>query len=33
VHSQTWLRLIDMRGYANVLYDMADGEPRPNRLP
>lgn len=27
-HGHTWLRLIDIRGYQNVLFDMADGEPR-----
>jgi uroporphyrinogen decarboxylase len=27
-HNHTWLRLVDIRGYANVLYDMADAEPR-----
>jgi hypothetical protein len=31
-HNHTWLRLIDIRGYANALYDMADGEPRLDRL-
>jgi hypothetical protein len=31
-HNHTWLRLIDIRGYENVLYDMADGEPRLRRL-
>ncbi|MBN1835212.1 MAG: hypothetical protein JW820_05125 [Spirochaetales bacterium] len=31
-HNHTWLRLIDIRGYANVLYDMTDGEPRLLRL-
>jgi uroporphyrinogen-III decarboxylase len=31
-HNHTWLRLVDIRGYANVLYDMADGEPRLERL-
>jgi uroporphyrinogen decarboxylase len=31
-HNHTWLRLVDIRGYANVLYDMADGEPRLPRL-
>ncbi len=27
-HNHTWLKLIDIRGYQNVLFDMADGEPR-----
>ena len=27
-HNHTWLRLIDIRGYQNILFDMADGEPR-----
>jgi len=27
-HNHTWLKLIDMRGYQNVLVDMMDGEPR-----
>ena len=31
-HNHTWLRLVDIRGYTNVLYDMADGEPRLGRL-
>jgi hypothetical protein len=31
-HNHTWLRLIDMRGYQNVLMDMADREPRLLRL-
>ena len=31
-HNHTWLRLVDIRGYANVLYDMTDGEPRLLRL-
>jgi len=31
-HNHTWLRLIDIRGYANVLFDMADREPRLGRL-
>jgi uroporphyrinogen decarboxylase len=31
-HNHTWLRLVDIRGYANVLYDMADAEPRLSRL-
>jgi len=31
-HNHTWLRLTDIRGYANVLFDMADDEPRLRRL-
>jgi uroporphyrinogen decarboxylase len=31
-HNHTWLRLVDIRGYTNVLYDMADQEPRLQRL-
>jgi hypothetical protein len=31
-HNHTWLRLIDIRGYENVLFDMADGEPRLRQL-
>lgn len=31
-HGHTFLKLIDIRGYENVLYDMADDEPRLNRL-
>lgn len=31
-HNHTWLRLIDIRGYENVLFDMADREPRLLRL-
>ena len=27
-HNHTWLRLTDLRGYENVLFDMADDEPR-----
>ena len=27
-HNHTWLKLTDIRGYQNVLFDMADGEPR-----
>ena len=27
-HNHTWLKLVDIRGYRNVLLDMADGEPR-----
>ena len=27
-HNHTWLKLIDIRGYQNVLFDMADREPR-----
>jgi len=31
-HNHTWLKLIDIRGYENVLFDMADGEPRLHKL-
>jgi uroporphyrinogen decarboxylase len=31
-HNHTWLRLVDIRGYTNVLYDMSDEEPRLGRL-
>jgi uroporphyrinogen decarboxylase len=31
-HNHTWLKLIDIRGYENVIYDMADCEPRLYRL-
>lgn len=31
-HNHTWLRLIDIRGYERVLLDMADGDPRIDRL-
>jgi hypothetical protein len=31
-HNHTWLRLVDIRGYDNVLFDMADGEPRLAKL-
>ncbi|UCC89284.1 MAG: hypothetical protein JSV81_08235 [Anaerolineales bacterium] len=31
-HNHTWLKLIDIRGYQNVLFDMADREPRLFRL-
>ncbi len=31
-HNHTWLRLIDIRGYENVLFDMADDEPRLYKL-
>lgn len=31
-HNHTWLRLSDIRGYQNVIYDMVDGEPRLLRL-
>lgn len=31
-HGHTFLRLQDMRGYENLIYDMADGEPRLERL-
>ena len=31
-HNHTWLRLIDLRGYQNVILDMADDEPRLPRL-
>ena len=31
-HNHTWLRLTDIRGYQNVLFDMADEEPRLLRL-
>jgi uroporphyrinogen decarboxylase len=27
-HNHTWLKLIDMRGYQNVIFDMSDREPR-----
>jgi hypothetical protein len=27
-HNHTWLRLVDIRGFENVLFDMVDGEPR-----
>ncbi len=27
-HNHTWLKLIDIRGYENVILDMADSEPR-----
>lgn len=27
-HNHTWLKLTDIRGYQNVILDMADGEPR-----
>jgi uroporphyrinogen-III decarboxylase len=27
-HGHTFLRLLDLRGYENLIYDMADGEPR-----
>jgi hypothetical protein len=31
-HNHTWLRLIDIRGYEKIVYDMADGEPRLRKL-
>jgi hypothetical protein len=31
-HGHTFLRMQDMRGYENLIYDMADGEPRLTRL-
>jgi uroporphyrinogen decarboxylase len=31
-HNHTWLKLIDIRGYQNVLFDMADREPKLFRL-
>ena len=31
-HNHTWLKLTDMRGYADTLCDMADDEPRLRRL-
>ena len=31
-HNHTWLKLTDIRGYQNVILDMADGEPRLFRL-
>ena len=31
-HGHTFLRLQDMRGYEDLIYDMADGEPRLTRL-
>jgi hypothetical protein len=31
-HGHTFLRLIDLRGYENLMMDMADGEPRLDRL-
>ena len=31
-HNHTWLKLIDIRGYENVLFDMADDEPRLHKL-
>ena len=27
-HNHTWLKLTDIRGYQNAVFDMADGEPR-----
>jgi len=32
VHGHSFLRLCDLRGYENLVYDMADGEPRLRRL-
>jgi hypothetical protein len=31
-HGHTFLKLIDLRGYQNLLYDMADEEPRLDRM-
>lgn len=31
-HGHTFLQLCDLRGYTNLMYDMADGEPRLARL-
>jgi uroporphyrinogen decarboxylase len=31
-HGHTFLKLIDIRGYENTLFDMEDGDPRLNRL-
>jgi uroporphyrinogen decarboxylase len=31
-HGHTFLQLCDIRGYENLIYDMADGEPRLRRL-
>jgi len=31
-HNHTWLKLVDIRGYENTLFDMADDEPRLYKL-
>ena len=31
-HNHTWLKLVDIRGYENALFDMADDEPRLYKL-
>ena len=31
-HNHTWLKLVDIRGYENALFDMTEDEPRLYKL-